>query len=207
MESLSVLVGLAIVLFVWTNVDDLVVLIAFFADPAFNARETVAGQYAGITVLFAVSAAGALLSPVIPAAYLGLLGIFPIVIGIRKFFLLRQDRVPLDPITAARPAGGSYGNIAAVAFVTITNGGDNIGIYMPSLAVHSGSQIAIIALVFLTMTGLWCMLAYRLVSHPKFGAPVRRYAHIVSPVVLIAIGVLIIYNSGIIPSLLQRWGR
>jgi cadmium resistance protein CadD (predicted permease) len=84
MESLFALLGLAVVLFLSTNVDDLVVLIAFFANSRFRARDIVAGQYAGLAVLFIVSAAGALLSLVIPKPYLGLLGIFPILVGIRK---------------------------------------------------------------------------------------------------------------------------
>ena len=60
MESVSALLGLAIVLFVSTNVDHLLVLIGFFADVRFRASEIVAGQYLGVAVLFAVSAAGAL---------------------------------------------------------------------------------------------------------------------------------------------------
>ena len=86
--------------------------------------------------------------------------------------------------------------------MTVANGGDNIGVYMPSFAVHSGSQVAIIAVVFVVMTALWCMLAHRMVSHPRLGAPLRRYGHIVVPLVLIGLGILIIHNAGSIPSLL-----
>src|ERR1700737_805444 len=85
------LLALAITLFASTNVDDLVVLLGFFADRRLRARNIVAGQYAGLAVLFLVSAAGSLLSLVIPKAYLGLLGIFPIAIGILKLLELRRD--------------------------------------------------------------------------------------------------------------------
>jgi cadmium resistance protein CadD (predicted permease) len=196
------LLALAITLFASTNVDDLVVLVGFFADPKFQAREVVAGQYAGLAILFAVSAAGALLSLVIPNAYLGLLGILPILIGIRKLVALRHKPVQTDQATSVHEKTGSYGNIAGVALVTIANGGDNIGIYMPSFAVHSGSQIAAIAVVFAAMTALWCMLAHRMVSHPRFGAPFRRYAHIFAPLVLIGLGILIVKEAGTIPWLL-----
>jgi cadmium resistance protein CadD (predicted permease) len=199
------LLVLAITLFASTNIDDLVVLVGFFADPRFRARDVVAGQYAGIVILFAVSAAGALLSLVIPNAYLGLLGIFPILIGIRKLVALRHERVQTDQATILRSTSSSHGNIAGVALVTIANGGDNIGVYMPSFAVHSGSQIAAIAVVFVAMTALWCLLAHRMVSHPRFGAPLRRYAQIFAPLVLIGLGVLIIHNAGGIAWLLGRW--
>ena len=203
MESLSTLLGLAVVLFASTNVDDLVVLIAFFANSRFRARDIVAGQYAGTAVLFIVSAAGALLSLVIPEAYLGLLGIFPILVGIGKLLELRHDRAEATPAKGLVATAGSHGNIASVALVTIANGGDNIGVYIPSFAVHSGSQVAIIAVVFVAMTALLCLLAHWMVSHPRLGAPLRRYGHILAPLVLIALGILIIYNAGSIPSLLR----
>jgi cadmium resistance protein CadD (predicted permease) len=202
MKSLVALLGLAIVLFVSTNVDDLVVLIAFFANSRFRARDVVAGQYAGVAVLFIVSAAGALLSLVIPKAYLGLLGIFPILIGIGKLLELRRDRTRTAPSKDLVATTGSHGNIASVALVTVANGGDNIGVYIPSFAVHSGTQVAIIAVVFVALTALLCMLAHWMVSHPRFGAPLRRYGHIFAPLVLIGLGILIIHNAGSIPSLL-----
>jgi cadmium resistance protein CadD (predicted permease) len=202
MKSLVALLGLAIVLFLSTNVDDLVVLIAFFANSRFRARDIVAGQYAGTAVLFIVSAAGALLSLVIPEAYLGLLGIFPILVGIGKLLELRHDRAEATPAKDLAATTGSYGNIASVALVTVANGGDNIGVYIPSFAVHSGTQVAIIAVVFVALTALLCMLAHWMVSHPRLGAPLRRYGHIFAPLVLIALGILIIYNAGSIPSFL-----
>ena len=180
MKSFVALLGLAVVLFLSTNVDDLVVLVAFFANARFRARDVVAGQYAGVAGLFIVSVAGALLTLAIPKAYLGLLGIFPIVVGIRKLLeFSRDDRAEADPTKAVTT--GSYGNIASVALVTVANGGDNIGVYIPAFAVHSASQVAIIAVVFVAMTALLCLLAHGMVSHPGLGAPLRRYGHILGP--------------------------
>ena len=207
MESLPALFGLAIVLFVSTNVDDLVVLVGFFAHPRFRARDVVAGQYAGLTVLFVLSAAGALLSLVIPNTYLGLLGIFPILIGIRKLVALRHDPVATEQTPGLNGSTTSYGNIAGVALVTIANGGDNIGVYMPSFAVHSASQIAIIAVVFVAMTALWCMFAHWMVNRPRLGAPLRHYGHIFAPIVLIGLGILIIHHAGTVSWLFRGEGR
>jgi cadmium resistance protein CadD (predicted permease) len=201
MESLLELLGLAIVLFVSTNVDDLVVLVGFFAHPKFRARDVVAGQYVGLTVLFVVSAAGALLAFVIPNTYLGFLGIFPILIGIRKLIALRHKTVE-----AELRGTGRYGNIAGVALVTIANGGDNIGVYMPSFAIHSASQIATIALVFVAMTALWCMFAHWMVNHPRLGAPLRHYGHIIAPIVLIGLGLLILHHAGTLSWLFHGTG-
>src|ERR1700722_4516897 len=194
MESLLALLGLAIILFASTNVDDLLILVGFFADPAFQARDIVAGQFAGVAALFAVSLALSLLSMVIPKAYIGLLGIFPILIGVRKLLSLRDhnDEPGETPPSATR----RYGQIAAVALITIANGGDNVGIYVPAFAVQTGSAMILIAMVFVVMTALWCYFAHWLVSHPKVGPPIRNYARLSVPVVLIGLGVLIMYQAG-----------
>jgi cadmium resistance protein CadD (predicted permease) len=204
MQSLPALLGLAVILFVSTNLDDLFVVIGFYAHSSFRARDIVAGQYAGAAVLFMVSVVGALLSLVIPKAPLGLLGIFPILIGVIKLLELRQDRDTTAPTNEPGFKAGSHGNIVSVALVAIANGGDNIGIYVPSFAIHSGSQIAIIGLAFVAMTGLLCILAHRMVSHPTIGAPLRRYAHLFVPMILIALGIWILHEAGTIPWLLRH---
>jgi cadmium resistance protein CadD (predicted permease) len=133
---------------------------------------------------------------VIPRAYLGLLGILPIVIGIRKLSDLRRD--------ASAPENSSQGSVAGVTLVTIANGGDNIAIYIPAFAVHSGAENAVIAMVFVAMTALWCMLAHWMVNHRRFGAPLRRYGHIFAPMVLIGLGLVIIYKAGTMGWLLRH---
>jgi cadmium resistance protein CadD (predicted permease) len=194
MESSLALLGLAIVLFASTNVDDLLILVGFFADPAFRPRDIVAGQCAGVAALFAVSLALSLLSMVIPKAYVGLLGMFPILIGVGKLLALRRPRDEAEE--TSQSATRRYGQIAAVALVTIANGGDNVGIYVPAFAVQSGYAMVVIAMVFVAMTALWCSLAHWLVSHPKVGPPIRNYARLAVPVVLIALGFLIMYQAG-----------
>jgi cadmium resistance protein CadD (predicted permease) len=58
-----------------------------------------------------------------------------------------------------------------MALVTMANGGDNLGIYIPAFAVHSGHEIAVIAVVFAAMTALWCVSTHWMVNHPQLGAP------------------------------------
>lgn len=190
------LLALAVTLFASTNIDDLVVLIGFFTDRRLRARDIVAGQFAGMSVLFLLSASGALLSLVTPKAFLGLLGIVPIAIGIRNLSDLRPD--------APDPQNTPQKGVVGVALVTIANGGDNLGIYIPAFAVHSGGEIGFIAVVFVAMTALWCVLAHWMVNHSRFGAPLRRYGHILAPMVLIGLGIVTIYKAGSIGWLLRH---
>jgi cadmium resistance protein CadD (predicted permease) len=204
MESSLALVGLALVLFASTNVDDIFVLVGFLSDTRLHVRDIVIGQYVGIAALFGVSVAVSMLSLVIPGAYIGLLGIAPIVIGAKKLLDLYRSRDKTVESLKARPVYGAYTRPATVALVTIANGGDNIGVYTPTFAIRSGHEIAMIALIFAGMTALWCFIAHSIVNHPKLGSPIRRYGHRVAPMVLISLGFLILFQSGSVRLLLQH---
>ncbi len=185
-------IGIAIVLFATTNVDDVFILISFFADPKFRASQVVIGQYLGIVALVVVSVLASLISLVLAPAHVGLLGLLPILIGMKKLYDLTKGD---DDEDEAKPASGT-GNVAAVAAVTMANGGDNIGIYTPVFATSSVFQISIIVAVFMAMVAVWLAVSHWMVFHPAIGAPIRRYGHKLVPFVLIAIGVLVLYEAG-----------
>jgi cadmium resistance protein CadD (predicted permease) len=189
------LFGLAIALFASTNVDDVFLLVGFFADPRFRPRHIVTGQYAGITALFALALLGSLLALVISRAYIGLLGIVAIGLGAKRLFDLYRNRETTDS-SLEHPDTGRHTRIATVAFLTLANGADNIGIYMPAFAIRSPLEIGMFAVIFAVMTGLWCFFAHWLVNHPTFGKPIRRYGRRLAPLVLIGIGVSILYEAG-----------
>jgi cadmium resistance protein CadD (predicted permease) len=206
MESLLAMIAMAIVLFVSTNVDDVFVIVGFFADERYRTRDIALGQYVGITALFSASVAASLLSLVIPRAYIGLLGAVPIFIGGKKLFELYEQRNRTEKSLEHRSDASKNGRVTTVALVTLANGGDNIGIYTPAFAIRSAHTIIVIALVFVVMTALWCFVAHAIVNHPKLGSPIRRYAHRVTPVVLIGLGVVILYQAGSFGLLLGRSG-
>ncbi len=75
MENLLERIGLAITLFASTDIDDLFVLVGFFADPRFKVRQIFIGQYLGIAGLYGASVVASMISLVIPPGYIGLLGL------------------------------------------------------------------------------------------------------------------------------------
>jgi cadmium resistance protein CadD (predicted permease) len=189
------LFGVAIALFASTNIDDLFVLVGFFADSRFRVAEIVSGQYAGIAALVGVSVAASLSSALLPLPWMGLLAIVPIVLGAKRLFDLFQTHGRDEGSTTAQPMGRGHGRTATVALVTIANGGDNIGIYTPAFVVHSRPEIMLTVSVFLVMTAVWCLFAHWIVNHPRLGARIRRYGQIVAPAVLIALGIRIMYQA------------
>jgi cadmium resistance protein CadD (predicted permease) len=193
------------VLFASTNIDDIFLLVGFFADPKFRARDIVLGQYAGIMALFFLSLAASLLSLAIPHAYVGLLGVIPILIGAKKLFDLYRKREKKEQDLESHAPAGPGKQMTAVAMVTMANGGDNIVIYTPLFALRPAFQIAVIALVFVLMIALWCFAARAMVNHPKLGAPIRRYGDRIGPIVLIGLGALILYQAGSLALFRHAW--
>ena len=196
MESALSLIGLAIVVFASTNIDDAFVLVGFLADKHFRVRDVVIGQYAGVSVICAVSAIAALISLVIPPAYIGLLGLIPIGIGAKKLSNLWCGKEGKEADWHGISTTGTLGKSLAVAAVTIANGGDNIAVYTALFATRNGHEVSALVIVFAFMTGLWCLAAHWLVSHRALGAPIRYHAHRVVPFVLIGLGILILMKTG-----------
>ncbi|WP_371422537.1 cadmium resistance transporter [Tardiphaga sp.] len=189
-------IALALPLFAVTNIDDIFVLLGFFSDPRFRARQIVVGQYLGMLTLIGVSLVAALVSLVLPPQYVGLLGLAPLAIGLKKLYDLRNASGDDDEDIPHKAGSSGIGNILSVAAVTIANGGDNIGVYAPLFATRGTSATGIIVITFLAMTAIWCLFAFWLVNHRTIGAPIRKFGHIVLPFVLIALGILILYEAG-----------
>jgi cadmium resistance protein CadD (predicted permease) len=189
-------ITLAIALFASTNIDDLCVLVAFFADLKFRPTDVVTGQYFGIAILFALSLVGSLLSFVIPRPYIGLFGLVAVGVGVQKLLNLLRSGNSNSESSGLPDSTGRYTRSVTVALVTVANGSDNIAVYLPTFAVHSKYQIGIFAIIFGLLTGLWCYVAHWFVFHPVLGSLVRRYGRLVTPIVLIVIGTVILYDSG-----------
>ena len=203
MATYAALVGLAIGLFVTTNLDDLFILLGFFSDPKFRPRQIAIGQLLGIATLYAVSVVASLLALVVLPAYIGFLGLLPIGIGLKKIWELRRGggSDEDDEATAKR---GRW-NALTVAAITISDGGDNLSVYIPVFATRTHAEVAAIGAVFALMTLVWLRASFRLTSHRTLGAPIRRYGHRVVPFVLVGLGCYILYSAGTLAMALERF--
>lgn len=180
-------------LFVSTNVDDLFVLLAFLCDEGISAKSVIIGQFVSTAALFAVSVGCVMAAHTIPLKYIGLLGFAPILFGAIRLSRRLRRRKDDSVSTQRKPSSSST---LTVALVAIANGGDNITAYVPAFLGHSRGQIAVFGLVFLLLTGVWLAAAYFLTRHPRLGRPVRRVGYLFAPLVLIALGVVILKETG-----------
>jgi cadmium resistance protein CadD (predicted permease) len=195
--------SVAVMAFIATNLDDMFILISFFARNDFSKVSVILGQYIGISVLILISMLAYFFKFIIPSTYIALLGIFPIAIGLNHLLNFKKNTINLSnklnytsKKDVVRNNSLEIINILKVSTVTFSNGGDNIGVYAPLFASLSISQIFLTLTTFLVMIGIWCVLSYIMVINKIIGYKLQEYGHIILPFVLITIGVGILTNWG-----------
>lgn len=191
------LLATAIVAFLGTTIDDVIILTALFmarrATGRPTARAIVTGQYAGFVVIIAVAllAAGGL--AIVPDRWVGLLGLVPIAFGVWGLWRLRggdDDSRPPPATSATR-----------IATITFANGADNISVFTPLFRDLHATGALLATALFLILLGVWCVLGALLGSHRAVVASLGRVSHWLVPVVFIAVGVLILITSGTVTTL------
>jgi cadmium resistance protein CadD (predicted permease) len=139
--------------------------------------------------LVAASLVCAIATLVVPPQLISLLGALPLIIGAKKLYDAYRDA------DSSEPSPIKASTVTAIAAITIANGGDNIGIYVPLFAARGMDEVLGIIVVFALMTALWCAGARWLVHHPRLGAPIRYWGDRTLPFVLIALGVYILWDG------------
>lgn len=203
------LVGVGIAAFVSTNIDDLLILIAFFATPRFSPFQIVLGQYIGMGSLIAISLLGLLIALVVPRNLIGLIGLFPIAIGIKELLELHKksnddnnnkDNEEEKKEELAKQRLQRSKKIAYVPFLTVASvtfsGGEEIGIYTSLFATNNEvSHIITLVSVVMVLTGFWCGLAYYFVNHSFLAERFRHIAGRLLPFVLIGLGIYVMAEA------------
>ncbi len=193
MRQILAAAATAAVAFAATNIDDIFVLMLFFA--AVNRRlrrwHIVAGQYLGFACLVVLSLAGYFARFVVPEEWIGLLGLLPIIIGIKKLWELKSGEH--EEASVEKPAAHALLTVAAVTFA---NGGDNLGIYTPLFASLNFVELVVTISIFFMLVAVWCFLGYIMCRHPAVSKVLDKYGHIIVPFVLIGLGLYIMIESG-----------
>jgi cadmium resistance transport/sequestration family protein len=202
MNEILTAISTGMTAFIATNMDDLVILTLLFSqvNATFRSRHIVIGQYLGFCTLVLASLLGILGGLMLPSHWLGLLGLVPITIGLNR--LLNADSSSDDEestIELSHSANFASSFVSpqaySVAAITVANGSDNIGIYMPLFANSAVTELLVIIPVFLLLVGVWCYVTYKLTCQNAIANLLTRYGNNFVPFVLIGLGVFIILDS------------
>ncbi|MFF3564637.1 cadmium resistance transporter [Streptomyces sp. NPDC002574] len=185
-------------LFAVTNIDDILVLALFFAQGAGHRGSTgriVLGQYLGFAAILAVAVAAAFGATFLPGSAVPYLGLLPFALGLKSAWQAWKDPREGGGEEKARAEGGGPTPLE-VAAVTFANGGDNIGVYVPVFATAGAGGMSVYAVVFLVLAAVWCSAGRYFATRPVVARGLARRGHILLPLVLVAIGLLILVEGG-----------
>src|SRR5688500_4783152 len=140
----------SIIAFASTNIDDLFILMLFFGNPRYRTKDVVTGQYLGVGFLIAVSFIGSFAGLWVDARFIGLLGLLPVYLGVRA--LVRYVRKA--PGLAPEKINPTKNTMLSVAGISIANGGDNIGIYVPLFDTLPVPEMLVMMFILLALNAI-----------------------------------------------------
>jgi cadmium resistance protein CadD (predicted permease) len=185
MSPVFTVLAASVTTFAATNLDDIFLLTVFFARRG-STRRIVAGQFLGFAAIVIVSLAGVWAAgAAVPHDWIRLLGIFPLAIGVKELVQLHNSK---STRTAER--NGSL-SVFSIAVITLANGADNIGVYVPSFFA-SRSHLWLVLSTYGLLVLLWCAGGKWFGSHPLILKALDRWGHWIVPFVLIGLGVYIL---------------
>jgi cadmium resistance protein CadD (predicted permease) len=95
------------------------------------------------------------------------MGIAPMAIGIKNLIEIRKKNKSPSRQVVENKKNKSSLSFLEVAAVTLSNGGDNIGVYVPLFSKYNSiSQITTLTAVFIATAAAWCISSYYFVNHP-----------------------------------------
>ena len=214
-------IQIAVASAVATTFDDNIYLTAFFGevDRSFRPMHVVVGDLLGVSFLIAVALLGASLGVLFPRNLVGLLGLIPILIGVSTLLQRLNMRHAVDADAAVGPSRGRGDAMArvspgfvsrrltlwdllqdrqtyGVSVVTISNGSNNLSIYIPLFASLGAAQLLVVIPTIYLAVLCWLALSFGLTRMPGLSLVLNRYAKAILPFVLIWLGYRILTDSG-----------
>jgi len=196
MMHLVALLATGSLLYASTNVDDLLLLVAFLAHPDYSRAQVVLGQFAGMSALLLVALLASGAATVLSPPRIGLLGLVPLGLGMWRLWRLHR---PLpEEAWATRAPVRRLAPMLSVALATISDGGDNLAAYVPYFTVQSRWDVAATIGLFLGLTAAWCLAARLVLAQPAAGPLLRRSGRAALPWIMLGLGVVILVRTGAI---------
>jgi len=179
----------AVASFAATNLDDLMLLTLLFgvATDRREQRHILLGQGLGIAALFALSVFASGVLRLLPDWTARLLGLVPLALGVRAIFANTGDRKP--------GISGVPLNVLPIALLTISDGGDNLGVYIPLFRGMGRMELAVTAAIYAALVIAYCGIARSIASLPGIRTGIHRAQKWLVPAVFLGLGIMIICRS------------
>lgn len=186
----------SIILYSGTAVDLLIILMIFFAKR--KSRKDIIniylGQFLGSVSLILLSLLFAFVLDYIPSKeILGLLGLIPILLGLKVLLLGDSDG---EAIAKEGLRKDNKNLIFLVAMITFAScGADNIGVFVPYFTTLNLANLIVALLTFLVMIYLLVFSAQKLAQVPSVGETLEKYSRWFIAVVYLGLGMYILIEN------------
>lgn len=177
--------------FVSTNIDGYALLLGFFGNARYRTFEIALGQYASITVQLILSIAITQSGWGRNAPLIGLAGIVPVLVGLRRIVALRwRDDTNMPGLAQTVGAGTDrLARIATVTAVATAGAADNVMAYTSLLVGRQVSEDLFVVFIFGVLTGVLCLCA-RMTARSRVSIAALQWAsRCVVPFVTTGIGI------------------
>lgn len=197
----------SIILYSGTAVDLLIILMLFFAKR--KSRKDIIniylGQFLGSVSLILLSLLFAFVLDYIPSKeILGLLGLIPILLGLKVLLLGDSDG---EAIAKEGLRKDNKNLIFLVAMITFAScGADNIGVFVPYFTTLNLANLIVALLTFLVMIYLLVFSAQKLAQVPSVGETLEKYSRWFIAVVYLGLGIYILIENNSVDMLRTVFG-
>ena len=188
----------SIILYSGTAVDLLIILMLFFAKR--KSRKDIIniylGQFLGSVSLIFLSLLFAFVLNYIPSKeILGLLGLIPILLGLKVLLLGDSDG---EAIAKDGLRKDNKNLIFLVAMITFAScGADNIGVFVPYFTTLNLTNLIVTLLTFLVMIYLLVFSAQKLAQVPSVGEILEKYSRWFIASVYLGLGIYILIENNV----------
>ena len=188
----------SIILYSGTAVDLLIILMLFFAKR--KSRKDIIniylGQFLGSVSLILLSLLFAFVLDYIPSKeILGLLGLIPILLGLKVLLLGDSDG---EAIAKEGLRKDNKNLIFLVAMITFAScGADNIGVFVPYFTTLNLANLIVALLTFLVMIYLLVFSAQKLAQVPSVGEILEKYSRWFIASVYLGLGIYILIENNV----------
>ena len=188
----------SIILYSGTAVDLLIILMLFFAKR--KSRKDIIniylGQFLGSVSLIFLSLLFAFVLNYIPSKeILGLLGLIPILLGLKVLLLGDSDG---EAIAKEGLRKDNKNLIFLVAMITFAScGADNIGVFVPYFTTLNLTNLIVTLLTFLVMIYLLVFSAQKLAQVPSVGEILEKYSRWFIASVYLGLGIYILIENNV----------
>lgn len=90
-------------------------------------------------------------------------------------------------------------NVFKVSIVTVINGGDNIGTYIPLFSQTKGAEIVVYIVIYYILLGVWCFVGFAIMRQKHILHVSQKYVGYFIPLLYVALNIYIIVKSSCYP--------